>query len=76
MAERRRSKDGSRDTDSLPSSEGSVDEAGRAGGRLAKEIGSKDEEKRALERPAGRTRVTKSVEQKPHPDKTPPEENG
>ncbi len=60
MAERKRSTDGSRDTDDVLGVEGSVSQAGRAGGRLARDIGSRDERKRSAERPAGRTRVTKS----------------
>ncbi|MFO7854574.1 MAG: hypothetical protein R6V44_05050 [Paracoccaceae bacterium] len=35
---------------------------GRAGGRLARQIGTRDELKRAFERPAGVTRVRKSDE--------------
>lgn len=42
---------------------GSVSQGGRDGGRLARHIGTKDELKRANERPAGVTRVTKSDEQ-------------
>ncbi|PVH28017.1 hypothetical protein [Pararhodobacter oceanensis] len=41
---------------------GSVSQGGRAGGRLARDIGTKDELKRSNERPAGKTRVTKSDE--------------
>ncbi len=43
---------------------GAVGEQGRAGGRLAREIGTEDELKRAFERPAGKTRVTKTGEKK------------
>ncbi|QPH54989.1 hypothetical protein [Pontivivens ytuae] len=43
--------------------EGAIGGAGRQGGRLAREIGTKDELKRAFERPAGKTRVTKATEQ-------------
>jgi len=42
---------------------GAVAGQGRGGGRLAKEIGTEDELKRAFERPAGKTRVTKQDEQ-------------
>jgi hypothetical protein len=42
--------------------EGSISQGGREGGRLARDIGTKDELKRAIERPAGATRVTKSDE--------------
>jgi hypothetical protein len=41
---------------------GTVSQAGRAGGRLPRDIGTQDELKRATERPAGKTRVTKSDE--------------
>jgi hypothetical protein len=62
MAERKRSKDGKRETDKILGARGSVDQQGRAGGRLARQVGSKDEKKRAFERPAGATRVTNSIE--------------
>lgn len=62
MAERKRSKDGERDTDKILGARGEVAQAGRQGGRLARDIGSKDEHKRAQERPAGATRVTRSKE--------------
>lgn len=57
MAERKRSKDMSRDTENLPLEEGAVSQQGREQGRLARKLGSRDEEKRATERPAGATRV-------------------
>lgn len=41
---------------------GTVSQAGRSGGRLPRDIGTKDELKRATERPAGKTRVKKSDE--------------
>ena len=59
MPERHRSKDGSRDTDRVLGERGEVQEQSTSGGRLAQKIGSKDEKKRASERPAGATRVTK-----------------
>lgn len=62
MAERHRSKDGSRDSDRIEGEPGAASHAGRAGGRLSRQIGTRDEEKRAVERPAGRTRVRKSDE--------------
>jgi hypothetical protein len=65
MAERHRSKDGSRDTDEILGAEGSVGQSGRDGGDIARTIGSEDEEKRAGERPAGTTRVRKADEEKP-----------
>lgn len=63
MAERKRSKDMSRDTDKVLGTEGEISHGGREGGRLARQVGSKDELKRANERPAGATRVTKSMEE-------------
>lgn len=62
MAERKRSKDGKQEAQVL-GEEGAVGGGGRAGGRLARDIGSKDELKRAEERPAGVTRVRKSDEE-------------
>ena len=41
---------------------GTVSQAGRSGGRLPRVIGTQDEQKRATERPAGKTRVKKSDE--------------
>ena len=41
---------------------GTVFQGGREGGRLARDIGTEDELKRATERPAGATRVNKSDE--------------
>ena len=63
MPERHRSKDGRRETEEILGAEGTVGGQGREGGRLARDVGSKDELKRAMERPAGATRVTKSMEQ-------------
>ncbi len=63
MAERKRSKDGRSDSDRILGAEGAVSQGGRGGGRLPREVGSKDELKRAMERPAGKTRVTKSMEE-------------
>jgi hypothetical protein len=62
MAERIKSKDGTRDTDDILGAKGEVSQAGRSGGRLARDIGTQDEEKRAQERPAGATRVHKADE--------------
>lgn len=61
MAERKLSKDGKQEAQVL-GEEGAIGAGGRTGGRLACEIGSKDELKRAAERPAGITRVRKSHE--------------
>ncbi len=52
-----------REAESHLGEEGAIGGAGRQGGRLAREIGTKDELKRAFERPAGATRVTKANEQ-------------
>lgn len=62
MAERLRSKDGVRETEEVLGEKGDPGLAGRAGGDLAKRVGTKDEKKRAFERPAGATRVTKEDE--------------
>ncbi len=61
MAERKRSHDGHRETEEILGARGSVDQAGREGGRMAREVGSLDEEKRATERPAGATRITEKM---------------
>lgn len=65
MAERQRSKDGSRDTDKIPGAEGPTDQAGRAGGNVARTVGSEDEMKRAGDSDAGVTRARKADEEKP-----------
>lgn len=58
MAERHRSKDGKRETDDILADKGGVSQGGRDGGRPARNVATKDEKKRATERPAGATRVT------------------
>lgn len=63
MAERHRSKDGRKETDEVLGEPGTMDQKGREGGRLPRNIGSRDEMKRVTERPAGATRVRKSDEQ-------------
>lgn len=63
MAERKRSKDGRRETEEVPGAKGTVSQQGRSGGGLQRDIGSEDELKRSKSRPAGKTRVTKSKEQ-------------
>lgn len=63
MADRKRSQDGHRDTDAILGADGSVSQQGRVGGRLSRQIGTRDELKRAYERPAGKTRVTRATEQ-------------
>jgi hypothetical protein len=50
------------DSDHALGAKGTVSQAGRSGGRLPRDIGTRDELKRANERPAGKTRVTKSDE--------------
>ena len=62
MAERHRSKDGRRETDDVLGDQSEISQQGRSGGRLARVVGTKDELKRSEERPAGATRVTKSIE--------------
>ena len=52
-----------RDLETELTAKGTVSHGGRDGGRLAREIGTEDELKRAKERPAGATRVTKANEQ-------------
>ncbi len=63
MAERHRSRDGSRDSERILGEAGPPGGQGREGGRLARDIGTQDELKRTTERPAGKTRVTKSDEE-------------
>ncbi|MFV2053517.1 hypothetical protein [Aliiroseovarius sp. YM-037] len=63
MAERHRSNDKHKESEEILGEDGAVSGQGREGGRLAREIGSKDELKRAKERPAGATRVTKENEE-------------
>ncbi|RED13748.1 hypothetical protein [Pontivivens insulae] len=52
-----------RDLETELTAKGAVSQGGRDGGRLAREIGTEDELKRAKERPASATRVTKANEQ-------------
>ena len=63
MAKRVKSHDGHRETDDILGVEGQISQSGREGGRLARDIGTKDELKRAEERPAGATRVKKADEE-------------
>ncbi|WP_299559997.1 hypothetical protein [uncultured Sulfitobacter sp.] len=58
MAERKRSNDGSRDTEKVLGDKTSVSQQGRSGGDLQRDVATQDEEKRATERPGGATRVT------------------
>lgn len=63
MAERNRSKDGTRETEKVHGAKGTVSQGGREGGRPARQVASRDEKKRSLERPAGATRVTGSMKE-------------
>jgi hypothetical protein len=58
MAERHRSKDGSRETEEIIGEAADISQQGRAGGDIERRVATRDEEKRAKERPAGITRVT------------------
>jgi hypothetical protein len=49
-------------SDNALGAQGTISQAGRSGGRLPRDIGTQDELKRANERPAGKTRVTKADE--------------
>lgn len=64
MVERNRSQDGHSETAEILAADGTVSQGGRTGGRLPRDIGTEDEARRAVERPAGTTRVTKSKENK------------
>jgi hypothetical protein len=61
MVDRKRSRDGTREAQAV-AEEAEVGQQGRAGGRLAREVGTEDELKRGSERPAGATRETKADE--------------
>lgn len=50
------------DDNEVLGAEGEISQGGRSGGRLPRDIGTKDELKRAYERPAGKTRVQKEDE--------------
>ena len=62
MAERVRSKDGKRETEEILGARGEVSQQGRQGSDVAREVASRDELKRAFERPAGTTGPTKEEE--------------
>jgi hypothetical protein len=62
MAERHKSHDGQRDTDAFIGEEATPGAQGREGGRLAREVGTRSEERRALEPDAGPERVRKADE--------------
>ena len=61
MVERKRSKDGVKETEQFRQPEVGGG-PGRAGGNLARDVGTQDDLKRAHEQPAGITRETKSDE--------------
>ena len=58
MAERHRSSDGSKDSSAFVSDLPQPGQQGRADGNLQRDVATQDEEKRAMETPAGVTRVT------------------
>lgn len=60
MAERARSKDGRRETEEVLGEPGNVSQQGRVGTDTGRDVGTRDELKRAYERPAGTTGVEKS----------------
>lgn len=59
MAERKRSHDGTRETEEIFGTDAgpTPDQQGSSGGNMARQVASRDEEKRAVSRPAGATRV-------------------
>ncbi|MCZ4354067.1 hypothetical protein O4H61_16230 [Roseovarius aestuarii] len=57
MAERHRSKDGKRDTQEIMGEVAEISHQGRSSGELDRRLATRDGEKRAMERPAGATRV-------------------
>ena len=61
MAERYRSQDGTRETEEYTNQAEAPSAQGRSGGQLARQVGTRDEEKRA-EGGQGATRVKKSDE--------------
>ncbi len=58
MAERHRSNDGKKETEKFVSEADDIGHQGRAGGSLQRDVGTQDEEKRRVENPEGKTRVT------------------
>lgn len=58
MAERHRSKDGVKETDKYISEADDIDHQGRAGGGLQRDVGTKAEKKRVVDKPEGHTRVS------------------
>lgn len=62
MAERKRSKDGTRETDDYVGDNPTPDQQGREGGQLQRRVGTRDEKRRAEKDDPGVTRVRKSDE--------------
>lgn len=62
MAERKRSKDGTRETERFTGGAETPSQQGRAQGELERSVGTRDELKRARKGEAGATRVTKDDE--------------
>ncbi|WP_425073674.1 hypothetical protein [Sagittula sp. S175] len=62
MVERLRSQDGTRETEAYIDDVDTPSQQGRAQGNLERQVGTRDEEKRAEQDRAGATRVTKSDE--------------
>ncbi len=58
MAERHRSKDGSKDSEKIVTDSAGISQQGRSDGNLQRDIATQDDAKRATESPAGVTRVT------------------
>jgi hypothetical protein len=68
MAERHKSKDGRRETEEVLGDKSEISQQGRAGGRLAKEVGTQDEIKQTEKNPAGKTRVTDDLKKEDNDD--------
>ena len=62
MAERHRSKDGTKETEKYVGDDATPGQQGREGGDIARRIGTKDEEKRRVQGDTSVTRVTKKYE--------------
>ncbi len=62
MVRRLRSQDGRRETNDVLGEKGKVAQQGRSGGTLKREAATRDELKRAIERPAGTTRIRRKEE--------------
>ena len=58
MAERKRSKDGVKESEEIVQNDSGVQQQGRDGGNLQRDVATQDEKKRSTETPAGVTRVT------------------